>query len=75
MRTNCLFCGACVSMINIHGHYQCPVCKTNAFPCCDADNCNNLFLSEHIEKEELIVNKKTSEKSNQDIPIVPGRQR
>ncbi len=36
----CLFCGHSVDMIHVHGHYQCPVCKTNALPCCDGDNCD-----------------------------------
>jgi hypothetical protein len=30
----------------VHGHYQCPVCKTNALPCCDGDSCNNSFITE-----------------------------
>ena len=46
MQTKCLFCGNTVQLILVHGHYQCPVCKTNALPCCDGDNCNNFFLNE-----------------------------
>lgn len=46
MQTGCLFCGNTVQLLFVHGHYQCPVCKTNALPCCDGDNCNNIFLSE-----------------------------
>ncbi len=41
----CLFCGHHVELVHVHGHYQCPVCFTNALPCCDGDNCNtNHFL-------------------------------
>jgi hypothetical protein len=41
----CLFCGHIVQLINVHGHYQCPVCFTNALPCCDGDNCHtNLYF-------------------------------
>lgn len=36
----CLFCGHMVQLVHVHGHYQCPVCNTNALPCCDGDNCN-----------------------------------
>lgn len=45
METKCLFCGSNIQLVFVHGHYQCPVCKTNALPCCDGDNCNNAFLS------------------------------
>jgi len=41
----CNFCGQQVELVHVHGHYQCPVCKTNTMPCCDGDNCdNNNFL-------------------------------
>lgn len=41
----CHFCGHIVSLVHVHGHYQCPVCSTNALPCCDGDNCEtNLTL-------------------------------
>ena len=42
--THCLFCGNAVMLVHVHGHYQCPVCKTNALPCCDGDNCNTNYL-------------------------------
>lgn len=44
MHTKCIFCGATVQLVHVHGHYQCPVCKTNALPCCDGDNCDNFLL-------------------------------
>jgi len=44
----CFFCGLQVEMVHVHGHYQCPVCKTNALPCCDGDNCDtNVFLKKN----------------------------
>jgi len=43
----CLFCGHHVELVNVHGHYQCPVCFTNALPCCDGDNCS----TNHLLKE------------------------
>lgn len=34
-----------VTLVHVHGHYQCPVCHINALPCCDGDNCDtNLLL-------------------------------
>lgn len=48
----CLFCGRMVTMIFVHGHYQCPSCYTNALPCCDGDNCEtNYFLREKNNKK------------------------
>jgi hypothetical protein len=45
----CSFCGHYVELIHVHGHYQCPVCKTNALPCCDGDNCDtNKMLDEQV---------------------------
>jgi hypothetical protein len=41
---SCLFCGNPVELIHVHGHYQCPVCKTNTLPCCDGDNCDTNYL-------------------------------
>jgi hypothetical protein len=45
MQTQCLFCGNRVQFVFVHGHYQCPVCNTNALPCCDGDNCNNTYIN------------------------------
>lgn len=45
--TQCMFCGQVTELVHVHGHYQCPVCNTNALPCCDGDNCDtNLLLQE-----------------------------
>lgn len=45
----CMFCGNLVSLVHVHGHYQCPVCKTNAIPCCSGDNCStDLTMNEPI---------------------------
>lgn len=52
----CLFCGQKVTMVHVHGHYQCPVCKTNAMPCCDGDNCDtNLLLHSDTVKENQVA--------------------
>ncbi len=48
----CLFCGHVVQMVHVHGHYQCPVCCTNALPCCDGDNCDTNALLQTIQKTE-----------------------
>jgi len=45
----CVFCGHVVELVHVHGHYQCPVCKTNAMPCCDSDNCDTNVLFINIE--------------------------
>jgi hypothetical protein len=45
----CVFCGHVVELVYVHGHYQCPVCKTNAMPCCDSDNCDTNVLLINIE--------------------------
>lgn len=52
----CAFCGQTVELIQIHGHYQCPVCKTNAMPCCDGDNCDTNILLRNEEKIEVSGN-------------------
>jgi hypothetical protein len=43
----CLFCGHMVQLVHVHGHYQCPVCFTNALPCCDGDNCHTNQYFDH----------------------------
>ena len=51
---HCAFCGQQVTLVHVHGHYQCPVCKTNAIPCCDGDNCDtNILLKEHPRLQTL----------------------
>jgi hypothetical protein len=60
---NCLFCGSNIHLVFVLGHYQCPVCKTNALPCCDGDNCNNAFLSDNLTKD--IEGKSTENLSQQ----------
>ncbi len=50
IKQSCSFCGQLVEMIHVHGHYQCPICKTNALPCCDGDNCDtNLMLNDRLD--------------------------
>jgi len=43
-QVQCLFCGQNVELVHVHGHYQCPICKTNALPCCEGDNCDTNTL-------------------------------
>ncbi|MGB4843053.1 MAG: hypothetical protein WBP16_01170 [Ferruginibacter sp.] len=62
MQVTCLFCGNTVHLVFVHSHYQCPVCKTNALPCCDGDNCSNFFLNSQIKPAKNNGEKKTSEK-------------
>lgn len=52
MHTTCVFCGATVVLVQVHGHYQCPACKTNALPCCDGDNCDNFLLPAEQDNRE-----------------------
>lgn len=49
----CLFCGQQVILVHVHGHYQCPVCRTNALPCCDGDNCNTNYLLSCINENAV----------------------
>lgn len=46
----CPFCHHAVVPVHVHGHYQCPVCKTNILPCCDGDNCDTNLL---LRKQEI----------------------
>lgn len=64
METKCLFCGNIVHLVFVHGHYQCPVCKTNALPCCDGDNCNNSFLSDSVKNNAENIKEDNSEVQN-----------
>lgn len=52
---HCLFCGHTVTFVHVHGHYQCPVCFTNALPCCDGDNgeTNQLLRADLNAGQEL----------------------
>lgn len=53
----CLFCGHMVVLVHVHGHYQCPVCTTNALPCCDGDNCHtNLLMKEELTDKPKLNN-------------------
>jgi hypothetical protein len=47
-----MFCGQLIELVHVHGHYQCPICKTNALPCCDGDNCDsNLLLKKENDQQ------------------------
>lgn len=56
-----------VTLVHVHGHYQCPVCHTNALPCCDGDNCDTNLLLKNMpvtpvreEKPAAATENKTS---------------
>ena len=51
----CLFCGHSVQMVQVHGHYQCPVCKINTLPCCDGDNCETNYLLKQKSTESAVA--------------------
>ncbi len=57
----CLFCGQPVTLVHVHGHYQCPVCHTNALPCCDGDNCDTNLL---LQSGSLSQDQHTENSSN-----------
>ena len=57
----CIFCGQQVELVHVHGHYQCPVCKTNAMPCCDGDNCDTNVL---LKKDEDVKHQTSNPKVN-----------
>jgi hypothetical protein len=56
----CLFCGFTVELVHVHGHYQCPVCFTNALPCCDGDNCHTNILLDEINEDEKFPSTKNT---------------
>jgi hypothetical protein len=62
----CLFCGHLVTLIHVHGHYQCPVCCTNALPCCDGDNCEtNHFFDLNVSQDfKKYIKSKSDERKN-----------
>ncbi|WP_353548335.1 hypothetical protein [Sediminibacterium sp. KACHI17] len=61
MQMQCLFCGHLVQMVHVHGHYQCPVCNTNALPCCDGDNCNtNQLLADSAMSKTPVESTETN---------------
>jgi hypothetical protein len=33
----CPACGATLFVVEVHGHGQCVICKTNIQPCCDGE--------------------------------------
>lgn len=67
----CLFCGHIVTLIHVHGHYQCPVCTTNALPCCDGDNCETNFLL-YVQPNEKILKKEnnSNESAQNSLSII-----
>ena len=39
MMTRCPRCQSEVSLVFVHGHYQCPMCKSNVDDCCQGEVC------------------------------------
>ena len=37
LNQTCPWCNQSVQPIHVHGHSQCPVCKTNIDPCCSGE--------------------------------------
>lgn len=61
----CLFCGYMVTLVHVHGHYQCPVCTTNALPCCDGDNCEtNVLMKNDLYSEQKLNSIKNVQESD-----------
>lgn len=60
----CLFCGHFVQLVHVHGHYQCPVCTTNALPCCDGDNCSTNYLLDNSLNQDRVISDDIKEKAN-----------
>jgi tetratricopeptide (TPR) repeat protein len=61
MMQHCLFCGHIVTLVHVHGHYQCPVCCTNALPCCDGDNCDTNWLP-YTQPNDINVSTENTQK-------------
>ena len=64
MQAKCIFCGADVALVHVHGHYQCPACKTNALPCCDGDTCSNFLLAGEQGIHHVGINSAATEVKN-----------
>jgi Zn finger protein HypA/HybF involved in hydrogenase expression len=62
-KSQCMFCGQVVALVHVHGHYQCPVCNTNALPCCDGDNCETNHLLKD-DRESLTMETKNVKPGN-----------
>jgi hypothetical protein len=68
MQQTCFFCGNCVSYIHVHGHYQCPVCNTNALPCCDGDNCETNLTLMQAEQQIKVTGSATKPETDNTKP-------
>jgi len=40
MKKRCDFCGANLSLVFVHGHYQCSRCHQVCITCCEGDFCD-----------------------------------
>ena len=66
----CIFCGQQVDMVHVHGHYQCPVCKTNAMPCCDGDNCDTNVLLKNSEDPKPLQRSRSDKLRTSNIKLI-----
>ena len=66
----CAFCGQLVDLVHVHGHYQCPVCKTNAMPCCDGDNCDTNVLLRNNEGPKPLQRSPSDKLRNSNIKLI-----
>jgi hypothetical protein len=44
--TLCPVCNQPYVPVDVHGHVQCSVCKSNIQPCCQGDTCNMDYLED-----------------------------
>ncbi len=65
----CHFCGHIVALVHVHGHYQCPVCHTNALPCCDGDNCETNLLLKQPTSESVSLQEANLKLSTLNIKL------
>ena len=42
----CPVCNQPYVPVDVHGHVQCSVCKSNIQPCCQGDTCNMGYLED-----------------------------
>ena len=65
--TRCPRCQSEVSLIFVHGHYQCPVCKSNVDDCCQGEVCQTV-------EQDIFVSKPTRRWVLRDTPSKGGRE-
>lgn len=46
----CPRCSAPIQVLMVHGHYQCPICKSNIDDCCQGEVCQ-INLEDDVDNE------------------------